>query len=78
MKMGNSNYPMNYTKETRELITLITRAGVMLTLLVREHREQHLSREYRDQHRHVTWCPCASGSAFSCHVRKSTAQMTLV
>jgi len=28
-----------YTKETRGMITLITRAWVILTLLTREHRE---------------------------------------
>jgi hypothetical protein len=37
MKDGNS--PILYTKETRGMITLITRAWVMLTLLTRERRE---------------------------------------
>lgn len=33
-----------YTKETRRMITLITRAWVILTLLTREHRECRGSR----------------------------------
>jgi hypothetical protein len=43
MKDGNST--VLYTKETRGMITLITRAWVILTLLTREHRECRGSRE---------------------------------
>ena len=37
--MEDGNFIALYTKETRGMITLITRAWVILTLLVREHRE---------------------------------------
>jgi len=42
MKDGNST--VLYTKETRRMITPITRAWVMLTLLTRERRECRGSR----------------------------------
>jgi hypothetical protein len=52
MEDGKSAVP--YTKETRRMITLITSAWVILTLLTREHRECQGSRAC-PTHDHVKW-----------------------